>query len=92
MKWCCKVFQGWFETAGTRAIGVFASMLDSGEPAFILQYRALDSGSPIPITNYPFSTVSDVHIQFCPWCGVRLKEFYRDTYRELDRSSLRVPI
>jgi len=92
MKWCCKVFQGWFETAGTRGIGVFASTLENGEPAFILQYRALDPESPVPNTNYPLSSVSDVHIQFCPWCGVRLKEFYRDTYRQLDRSSLRVTI
>jgi len=66
-------------------------VLESGEPAFILQYRALDPGSPIPDTNYPLSTVSDMHIQFCPWCGVRLKEFYRRTYHELDRSALRVP-
>jgi hypothetical protein len=38
------------------------------------------------------SSVSDIHIQICPWCGVRLKELYRDTYQQLDRSDLKVPI
>ena len=92
MKWCCKAFQGWFEAAGTRGIGVFVSMIEGREAAFILQHRALDPGSPVPNTSFPLTTVSDVHIHFCPWCGVRLKEFYQDTYQELERSGLRVPI
>ena len=92
MKWCCKVFQGWFEEAGKRGLGVFSSTRDGSEPAFILQYRALDPGSPVPNTGFPLSSVSEVHIHFCPWCGANLKKAYRDTLRELDRSELQVPL
>ena len=92
MKWCCKVFQGWFQTAGTRGIGVFVSTQEGSEPAFILQHRALDPESPLPNTSYPLSTVSDIHIQFCPWCGSDLSKVYHDYYKELDRSDLKVPV
>src|SRR6266699_3312620 len=92
MKWCCKGFQGNFQMAGTRGFGIFVSTKDGPEPRFILQHRALDEGSPTLNTTHPVSVVSDAYIQFCPWCGVRLREFYRDTYRELDRSDLRVPM
>jgi hypothetical protein len=92
MKWCCKVFQGWFEEAGKRGLGVFVSTPDHSEPAFILQYRALDPGVPVPQTDFPLSSVSDVHIHFCPSCGANLKKLYRDSFRELDRPELRVPL
>ena len=64
MKWCCKVFQGWFEEAGKRGLGVFVSTRDHSDPAFILQYRALDPEAPVPQTEFPFSSVSDIHIHF----------------------------
>ena len=35
---------------------------------------------------------SDMHIQFRPWCGVKLRRWYRRTPRELDRSDLQIPI
>ena len=92
MKWCCSVFKGWFEEAGKRGLGVFVSMQSDSEPAFILQYRALDRGAPVPRTDSPLSSVSDVHIHFCPWCGADLKKAYRNTLRELDRSELQVPL
>jgi hypothetical protein len=38
MKWCCTVFQGWFEQAGKRGLGVFVSTQGNSEPAFILQF------------------------------------------------------
>ena len=78
-----------------RALEVSASSLSTKqgpEPKFIMQHRAVDEGSPVPNTTYPVSVVTDAFIQFGPWCGVRLKEFYRKNYRELDRSDLRVPI
>ena len=92
MKWCCKVFQGWFEESGKRGIGVFVSTRDNSEPAFILQYRALDPSSPVPDTQFPISSISDVHIHFCPWCGANLRKAYRKSFRELDRSELQVSI
>ena len=92
MKWCCGVFQGWFQEAGKRGLGVFVSTRDGPEPAFILQYRALDPGATVPYTDSPLSFVSDMHIHFCPWCGANLKKVYRSTFHELDRSELRVPL
>ncbi len=92
MKWCCKVFQGWFDEAGKRGLGVFVSMQGHSDAAFILQYRALDQGAPVPHTDFPLSSVSEVHIHFCPWCGADLKRSYRDSFRELDRSELRIPL
>jgi hypothetical protein len=75
MKWCCMGFQGNFQMAGSRGFGIFVSTRDSPEPEFILQHRALDKDSPSLKTSYPVSLVSDVQIQFCAWCGVRLREF-----------------
>jgi hypothetical protein len=91
MKYCCGVFEGWFSQAGKRGLGIFSTNDDS-RPAFILQFRALEPGAPLPHTGSPLSSVSQVHIQFCPWCGANLRKIYRDTFRELDRSELRVPL
>jgi hypothetical protein len=92
MKWCCKVFQGWFEESGKRGLGVFVSTRDAPEAAFILQHRALDPGVSVPTADSPLTCVSDVHIHFCPWCGADLKQTYRDSFRVLDRSELQVLI
>jgi hypothetical protein len=92
MKWCCKVFQGWFSKAGKRGLSVFVATQGDSDPAFILQYRALDPGAPVPHMDSPLSSVSDVSIHFCPWCGANLKKLYRGSFEELDRSELRVPL
>lgn len=78
--------------AGSRGFGIFVSTTNEPEPVFILQHRALDEGAPNPNTTHPLSLVTDAHIQFCPWCGANLKGFYRDTFKKLDRSDLRIPI
>jgi len=91
MKCCCAVFEGWLSQAGKRGLGVFGTN-EGSEPAFILQFRALEPGAPLPLTESPLSSVSDVQIQFCPWCGANLGKAYRDVFRELDRSELRVPL
>jgi len=90
MEWCCAVFKGYFEMAGSRGFGVFSSTQNRSEPAFILQHRAIDPDSPIPSTDFPLSLVSDVHIQFCPWCGANLRKQYAKSYEELDRSELQI--
>jgi hypothetical protein len=77
-------------SAGSRGAAVFVSTRDDPEPVFILQYRALDPGIPVPRTDSPLSSVTDVQIQFCPWCGVNLKTWYRNAVRELDKSELQV--
>jgi len=92
MRWCCEVFQGWFGEAGKRGLGIFVATQGDSDPTFILQYRALDPGAPPPHTDFPLSTVSEVGILFCPWCGANLWKSYRDSFVELDRSELRVPL
>ena len=59
---------------------------------FILQHRALEPGAPHP-TGYPhpISIVSELGLQFCPWCGVNLKKWYKGFEHTLDKSNLRIP-
>ena len=90
MKWCCMGFEGNFQMSGSRGFGVFVSIREGAEPAFILQHRSVDPGAPTPHTEYPISLVSDIQMQFCPWCGVKLSDWYRKVLKELDRSELGV--
>jgi hypothetical protein len=91
MKWCCAAFEGHFQGAGLRGFAVFVATEPGADPMFILQHRAIEPGQSPPLDyGAPLSIVSDVGIQFCPWCGVRLEEWYRDWINELARSDLRV--
>jgi len=90
MKWCCMGFEGNFQMAGARGFGTFVSRKDGQEPSFILQHRAVDPGVVVPNSGHPLSLVSDIHIQFCPWCGVKLRDFYKGSLAELDLSNLAV--
>jgi hypothetical protein len=92
MHWCCNVFEGWFQQAGCRGFGVFVATGTDSRPLFILQFRALDPGKSLSHADSPISLVSDIQIQFCPWCGADLKKKYGENISELDRSELRVPI
>jgi hypothetical protein len=85
-------FEGNFQMAGSRGFGAFVSTRDGHEPVFILQHRSIDPEAPTPNTEYPISLISDVQIQFCPWCGAKLKDWYRNALKDLDRSELKVPI
>jgi hypothetical protein len=78
--------------AGKRGFGLFASCQDdSKQPVFVVQHRALDADAKPPtFAPSPLSLVSDLIIQFCPWCGTKLDEFYREIARKMDRSSLKV--
>ena len=76
--------------AGLRGFGVFTAAGADEKRAFILQHRAVEPGGAYPNSEQPLSVVSDVEIQFCPWCGARLQKQYQDQIRDLDRSDLRV--
>jgi hypothetical protein len=64
--------------AGTRGFGVFSvGKFYKEETAFIIQHRAMELGAvPTFETTSPLSLVSEMHIQFCPWCGTQLNDFY----------------
>lgn len=79
--------------AGTRGHAVFAGRSPLGDPEFILQTRAVEPGVSIstdPVA--PVSLVSEIRIQFCPWCGVRLRDWYRKDVQALERRDLVVPL
>ncbi len=92
MKWCCMGFEGNFQMAGSRGFGVFVSAPDGSEPAFILQHRSLDPGASVPSTEYPLTLVDSMQIHFCPWCGVKLVDWYRGALKALDRSEFYVSV
>lgn len=77
--------------AGMRGFGTFAAEIGSTPASFIIQHRALDSGASAPaFSPSPLSLVSDLVVQFCPWCGVKLDEFYRGQERQIDRTDLKL--
>jgi len=89
MKWCCSQFQGWNSEAGRRGLGVFAMRSPDGQPFFVLQFRATEPNVSVttdPVS--PVSLVSEVGIQFCPWCGIRLLDSYRNNLTALERPDL----
>jgi hypothetical protein len=91
MRFCCRAFEYWHNAAGERGFGVFVAHDASPEPLFVIQHRALDSnGSPPALAPTPLSLVSDLIIKFCPWCGLKLEDFYLETARNIDRTDLKV--
>jgi hypothetical protein len=77
--------------AAARGFAVFAARVESPPAMFVIQHRALDTGAgDPPFSESPLSLVSDLVIQFCPWCGVKLEEFYRGVEQEIDRIDLKL--
>jgi hypothetical protein len=78
MKYCCDQFRLNFEIAGTRGFGVFSiGSFYKNETAFIIQHRTMELGEEPPsFSKSPLSLISQMHIHYCPWCGIRLEEFY----------------
>ena len=90
MKWCCPAFEGTFADAGKRGVGIFVDT-NNPIPMFVLQFRASDS--PINLNHSePISSVVDVVITYCPWCGVNLGKAYKRNTEELARNDLRIPL
>jgi len=87
-EWCCVGFEEYFHEAGKRGLAVFAVKSDSY--GFVLQHRSMDRGQARPTTDVPLSLVTDTYIQYCPWCGVRLIERYRNMVKKLDRTDLKM--
>jgi hypothetical protein len=89
--WCCTTFKSRFEAAGERD---FAIVVDRflEDYAFVVQHRALEPDDPGPQNHpLPISTISELHIHFCPWCGRLLEEFYRPRLPAMVRPGLRLP-
>jgi hypothetical protein len=73
-------------------MGVFAKKTTEGHSFFVLQFRATEPD--VQVTTDPISPVSliaEVGIQFCPWCGVRLLDWYQKDVASLERPDLIAP-
>jgi hypothetical protein len=93
IRWCCKGFEEAFRRAGLRGHAVFSDADVETDPKFVLQFRAIDSGAEPPESDeVPVSLVSEAVIEFCPWCGRRLKKWYRGDAGDLSRPDLRIPL
>jgi hypothetical protein len=96
MNWCCGGFRNFYQEAGRRGVSVLVGRWLNGASFFVLQYRAVDKGfEGIVQSTQPgaiVGTTSEVHIQFCPWCGCNLSENYKDKIDSLTRSGLLIPV
>lgn len=91
MNWCCAAFEGWYNHAGQRGIGILVGRDSSGIPVFTLQYRAIEQGDEKVITaTKPVSTVVEVGLQYCPWCGRDLDRWYANYIEILFRPALKI--
>jgi hypothetical protein len=88
--WCCGVFKGWYEAAGERGLAILVDTTADGTPAFMIQSRSveIDDDGPKNHTR-PLTLSAELHIQFCPWCGRRLANVYRDAIELMARPELR---
>lgn len=60
-------------------------------PKFTLQYRATDQGDEMSvISQHPISTVVEVGLQYCPWCGCNLEKWYGEYVDKLSRPNLKI--
>jgi hypothetical protein len=89
MKFCCSGVEELHHNSGLREFGLFAARYPDGV-VFVLQHRALDPDALPPFTESPMSTVSELLLNYCPWCGVNLKQFYLHELNELDKSELKL--
>lgn len=93
MKWCCAAFEGSYSEAGLRGLAIIIERDTNGEPRFILQYRAVDKDTELPLgLKVPVTLVCDSRIQYCPWCGRKLSNWYKKYIDELIRPGFTISI
>jgi len=89
MRFCCRGIEELHRNSGLREFAVFTARYPDGY-VFVLQHRALDPDALPPFSESPMSTVSELLLNYCPWCGGDLKQFYGDQLNELDKSELKL--
>jgi hypothetical protein len=93
MNWCCHPFRNAMENRhGDGFVAyVVAPAPPQLDPQFGFAFRAIRK-EQIPDFQTAVTTISGVgniklsgasRVRFCPWCGVRLAEYYRVSYEEL---------
>lgn len=83
VKWCCPGFERKYGQGGERGTAILYGFL-GGELQFYLQFRALERGDVLEyVSPKPISLVTQVAINFCPWCGKRLVKHYKKQLEKL---------
>ena len=78
LKWCCPGVRALHQMAGERTFSILVNSDLSGRAVFTLQHRALNPGAELPSSDgVAVSLVSDLRLQYCPWCGKKLESFYK---------------
>ena len=89
-KFCCVGFEYFTNEAGNRGFGIFPDDGPGTEASHVLQFRALDPDGQPPNAPSRITLVSEIRMIYCPWCGVKLQEFYRSKMKELARPDLKL--
>lgn len=91
MNWCCLGFEGHYGNVGNRGSAILIGKDFRGEAEFTLQFRALEPKCELPesVQNV-VSTVLDVRIKYCPWCGEDLRQFYGQNIEDLHRKGFKI--
>lgn len=84
--WCCSGFETYYENAGCRGQAYLVHRDHRGEPAFTLQFRAVDKGVGADVDR-PYR-ITRARFSYCPSCGTKRSKFYRDRIDELYRPDL----
>ena len=91
MEWCCPGFKDNYAAFGKRGVAVLVQKEHFGvpQPTFVMQVKSVlvedqsrVRGLPHDI---PLSLVTEIGLQFCPWCGRNLTEFYQEYVENLHR-------
>ena len=84
MKWCCVGLQRLYENSGKSGFGLIVWEGPFGDPAFSLQFRAVDFGVvPVGPDNIQLITAFEQAIAYCPWCGRHLTKWYKRSYDKI---------
>ena len=84
-------FEHFSKEAGNRGFGIFSHKWEDGEWTFWLQFRALDPDGRQPVeAPIPLTLVSEIRLNYCPWCGAKLQEFYEFSVEGLKRTDLKL--
>jgi hypothetical protein len=91
MKWCCPGFEGHYNQAGQRGLGILVGRDFTGRLEVTIQYRAADKGEePVINSEKPVSLIVDTGMRYCPWCGCDLENWYSDIADSLYRPDLKI--
>jgi hypothetical protein len=91
MKWCCSTFQSRYEHAGQTGFAVLVGRDAARNPQFTVQCRAVDQDLESAVKpEIPTQIVSDMQIDYCPWCGRNLLKWYGKSVDALYRPNLKI--